>query len=385
MTAKRVTGSLIVVKRQAGPVYFLKARDRDGCQIKHRLGPVADWPQKQAQDALRDFLTDLGRVPDRGDGSVTFEYAASSWLHYIEHDKDRAPSTVRDYRSTVDHHLSPRFGDRALSEITVADIEKLRRDLLATRSRRTGQKTLILLHGIFKLAVRREWMTSNPVAHVERVGIRRRTEFAVLTVEEVMALARVAPTEQDAALITVAAFTGLRLGELRALRWRDVAWSKHYVHVRRSYTGTGEKTPKSGKARSVPLSDPVARALDALSKREHSIGLDDRVFCSATGGVLDDGQIRDMFYAALEHAGIDRDRGTGKLLVFHDLRHTFGTMVVEKFPLPTVQAWMGHSAIATTMLYVHHIDKHDEADALSSLIEGERVPAGTEISEPHVI
>src|SRR5256885_2305641 len=101
-----------------------------------------------------------------------------------------------------------------------------------------------------------------------------------------------------------AAFTGLRLGELRALRWRDIAWEKRYVHVRRSQTGTGEKTPKSGKARSVPLSDPVARALDALSKREHFTGPDDRVFCSVTGGVLDEGQIREMFYAALSAAGI---------------------------------------------------------------------------------
>jgi integrase len=59
----------------------------------------------------------------------------------------------------------------------------------------------------------------------------------------------------------------------------------------------------------------------------------------------------------------------------HDLRHTFGTMAVEKFPLPTVQSWMGHSAITTTMAYIHHIDKHDEADALSALIEGERAVA----------
>ena len=62
----RVTGRLIVVERKTGPVYFLKARDRDGRQIKRRLGPVADWPRKRAEDALRDFLTDLGRDPDRG-------------------------------------------------------------------------------------------------------------------------------------------------------------------------------------------------------------------------------------------------------------------------------------------------------------------------------
>jgi integrase len=50
-------------------------------------------------------------------------------------------------------------------------------------------------------------------------------------------------------------------------------------------------------------------------------------------------------------------------------------MAVERFPLPTVQAWMGHADIQTTMRYVHHTDRDGEADALTALIEGERVPA----------
>jgi integrase len=385
MSEHRVTGSLIVVKRQTGPIYFLKARDRDERQVKRRLGPVADWPRKAAQDALRDFLTDLGREPEKGDETITFAYAAGAWLDYVEHDRDRAPSTVRGYRSALDKHLIPRFGNRPLARITADDVEDLRRELLATRSRRTAQKVLIELHSVFVFAMRRKWTASNPVVYVERVAVRPSTEFAVLDVEEVMALTRAAPTEQDAALISVAAFTGLRLGELRALRWRDVNWSRRYIQVRRSFSDTVEKTPKSGKARSVPLPDPVARALDALSQRDQHTGPDDRVFCTAVGGVLDEGQIREMFYVALAPAGIDRDRGTGKDLVFHDLRHTFGTMAVEKFPLPTVQAWMGHADIQTTMRYVHHRDRGDEADALSALIDGERVPAGTKLSESDVI
>jgi integrase len=367
----RVTGSLITVQRHDGPVYFLKARDRDGRQIKKRLGPVADWPQKLAQDALRDFLTDLGRVPDRGDESVTFRYAAGAWLRYVEHDRNRAASTVRDYRNTVERHLTRRFGDRPLSEITVDDVERLRGDLLDTLSPRTTQKTMVLLHGVFRFANRRGWMTTNPASEAERVTVKRRPEFAVLSPTEVQAVARKTTTEQDAALILVAAFTGLRLGELRALRWRDVDFGNQIVHVRRSHYGKAsakEGPPKSGQARSVPLIDLAARALDGLSRRKRFSEPSDRVFCDPAGETLNDGAIRTALYDALEGAGIDRDRGTGKLFVFHDLRHTFGTLAVQAFPLSDVQAYMGHADIGTTMVYVHHTPQRAAADRLGQLV-----------------
>jgi hypothetical protein len=129
----RVTGSLITVERQTGRIYFMKVRDRNGRQIKRRLGPVAEYTRKQAQDALRDWLTDLGRSPGQGDRGVTFVAAARAYLHYIEHEKDRprAPSTLRDYRSTISHHLGPRFPG-TLAEIGVDDIARYRRELLAS-------------------------------------------------------------------------------------------------------------------------------------------------------------------------------------------------------------------------------------------------------------
>jgi len=109
------------------------------------------------------------------------------------------------------------------------------------------------------------------------------------------------------------------------------------------------------------------------------------VFCTPTGDVLDDGQIRTAFYTALDAAGIDRDRGTGKALVFHDLRHTFGTIAVQAFPLSDVQAYMGHADIATTMLYVHHTPQHAAADRLGQLVaDSGQVPVGTRLSESQV-
>jgi len=376
----RVTGSLTVVQRKTGPVYFIMARDRDGRQIKKRVGPVDEWPRRLAEDALRDFLTDLGRVPDRGDPSVTIKYAVTAWLRYVEHDKGREPSTVRDYRNTMNRQIVGRYKDRPLSEITVEDLEQLRAELLDTLSRRTAQKTLVLLHGLYRFAVRKNWIAKNLVAEVEPIAVKRRTEFAVLSPAEVEAVARKAADELTRVAILVAAFTGLRLSELRGLRWRDVDFQNRLIHVRRKHFGAKdapEGRPKSGIARSVPLIDLAARALDELSRRDDFTAAGDRVFADAFGLPLYDNALRDGLYAALDAAGIDRDRGTGKLFVFHDLRHTFGTLAVRAWPLSDVQAYMGHADISTTMLYVHHQSRARAAEELGAVVDAELSEAGS--------
>jgi integrase len=119
--------------------------------------------------------------------------------------------------------------------------------------------------------------------------------------------------------------------------------------------------------------DDAARALDALSRREHFTGLDDRVFASETGEVLGEHMFRRTLYVAMDAAGIDRKSFPAREgFVFHDLRHTFGTLAVQVFPLVDVQAYMGHSDIKTTMRYAHHVPKHDAAQRFTAAIERQR-------------
>jgi integrase len=177
-------------------------------------------------------------------------------------------------------------------------------------------------------------------------------------------LASKAVNGQDAALFRVAAFTGLRLGELRALRWADIDWMLRLIHVRRSYTWGAEGAPKSGKVRSVPLVDQAAKALEDLSRREFWTGDDDLVFVSPTGGHVEESALRRRFYTALDDAGLSRMR-------WHDLRHTFGTLAVQAFPLTDVKAYMGHADIQTTMIYAHHVPRHDAADQLTNLLRAQ--------------
>ena len=130
-------------------------------------------------------------------------------------------------------------------------------------------------------------------------------------------LALHAADTQDAALFTVAGFTGLRLGELRALQWGDLDFINRLVHVRRSYThGRYKPYPKGRRQRSVPMIDQIIPPLDRLSQREHFTGPDDLIFTNTTGGVIEGSAARRRLWAALSRAGLKRIR-------VHDLRHSY--------------------------------------------------------------
>src|SRR5829696_3236637 len=291
-------------------------------------------------------MPSAGRWPPharRAPRSPTWRF---EWLRYVEQDRKGRPSTIQGYRSVLQSRLLPEFGELSVESITADMLDDYRVRLVGeeTLSARSVNKLLVQLHAIFKRAQRLHKLPSNPAAGVERQPLRHAAE-----------------SEQDASLFTAAAFTGLRMGELRALRWGDVDFAARRVHVRRNYTSRALGDPKSGKVRSVPLIDQAIPAFDRLSRRERFTDRDDLVFCSPTGGYVDDSRLRKRYFAALERAGLKRLR-------FHDLRHTFGTLAVQAFPLTDVMAYMGHADISTTMVYVHHVPRHDAAERLSRVV-----------------
>jgi integrase len=385
MASHNATGHVRLVKRARGPKWYAKYRLPDGRQVQKLLGPAwtergrcpdGHYTRKKAEAALRRILTDAERGTLAGASKrtgKTFEDACAEWLRYVAHEKQRAPSTLRDYRNAVECYLKPEFGgDTPLEAITTERVDAFRERMLdeGKLSRRSVQKIMVLLYGIFKRAKRRKWIAANPAEDAERVSVRRSGDFNVLTPVEVEAVARASATSQDAAIVTVAAFTGLRMGELRALTWRDVDFERSTLFVRWNFTAGLRRQPKSGKVRSVPLIDQAARTLDGLSRRAEFTDPDDLVFGSPVGTVLDDGEMRRAFYAALEKAGLGARRQGDDPFVFHDLRHTFGTLAVQAWPLHDVQGYMGHADIQTTMLYVHHQPKATAAQELTRLVAG---------------
>ena len=159
----------------------------------------------------------------------------------------------------------------------------------------------------------------------------------------------------------MAAFSGLRLGELKALRWRHVDFKSRLIHVERSLVRGSERLPKSGKVRAVPLADQTATALKRMQDREHFTAPNDLVFLSPTRLPVDSSKTRKEFLKAAKAAGV-------KVLRFHDLRHTCGTLLIRALPLSDVQRILGHADIATTQIYLHSKPMDSQTDALNDLL-----------------
>lgn len=334
------SGHVYRVERKRGPQWYAKYRLPDGRQVQRRIGPAwtergrpaaGSFTKRTAEAWLREVLEQArtGTLPALVRTDATFADAADEWLRYVEHDRGRKPSTVAGYRALVRSQLLPAFGALQVEAVTTAMIEYWLAGL--DRAPSTRHKVLVLLHGIFKRARKVYGLPVNPVTDVEKPTIPRSGDIDVFSPEEVQALVRAAASAQDAALFLTAALTGMRRGELLALRWRDVDFAGQAVRVRASYAEGHLTTPKSGKVRSVPMAPDVAAALSRLGQRRDWTGDDDLAFPGELGGYLDGSALRRRYAAALKRAGL-------RTLRFHDLRHTFGTQIAAQgVPMRTLQ------------------------------------------------
>lgn len=372
------TGHVFRVDRRRGPCWYAKYRLPDGRQVQRKLGPAwtgrgrpaaGYFTKRLAEDWLRDTLDAArrGTLPGAIRTGATFADAAAEWLRYVEHDRDVKPSTLTDYRS-VAASLVKEFGPLAVEDVTAQRIEAWRAGLGAGRDRplsnRTRNKSLTILGGIMERARRLYSLPSNPVRDIEKLRERYdATRFDFYSPEEVWALVRSAGSERDGALFLTAAFTGLRRGELIALRWRDVDFERSAVRVAGSYAHGKLTTPKSGHGRVVPMVPEVAEVLARLGQRRESIDDDELVFPGEFGQYLDGSALRRRFVGACARADLRPIR-------FHDLRHTFGTLAVRGAEsIVELQNWLGHAEVRTTMRYTHYREQRDAAARLAAAFE----------------
>ncbi|WP_156028225.1 tyrosine-type recombinase/integrase [Candidatus Solirubrobacter pratensis] len=400
--AQRPTGRLKRRTLKSGEeVWYAATRvpGRRPMDTTSRLGPVAakggrplagQLTRRMAEDALRDLLdAERRKVADGGYERATMPTVAEvadSWLTAKARPDGVREQTWRDYQAVLNRHLLPTFGGLAVDAIEPADLEAWKEEQLDEgMSARGVVKCLMVLSQVFTHAQRRHRLERNPAGGklVPRPRVRYdRSRFNVLTPAQMRAVADAMPTSAGRAAVLVSAWTGVRIGELVELRWRDVAWLDERLHVRRSHGRNGTKGTKGGHGRSVPMIADLAALLDGLSQRDHSTGLDDLVLVDELGDRLNGWTLRRHFYGALGPAGLAHLRESDPPLRWHDLRHSFASLAVKVKPLSDVQALLGHAHITTTMRYVHSVPGQRDAELLGAAFAAAdgasdpRTPAG---------
>jgi len=433
LSGARPTGHLQVKGARGARAFYALWRDADG-RHQRKLGPawIKDSGRRTARGAVRwsardgskpdgyltpieadglllDLLARAPRRATRPDGpTLTLRAACDEWLRWAERDSEVKHSTLDDYRNVCTRICRDLGASTRVATLTTGRLERwiagfqaerrisaaqaTRRQKagdsvrrlaggthvqLAPASSRTKRKYLIALNGVMKRAMKLGAITTNPVALVDRPGRTRGRQTLstskFLRPGEVHALVRTAAqeSEQDAAMFMVAAFCGLRLGELLDLRWRAVNFAGSSIIVESSFVRDVSDTPKSGLGRTVPMAPEVARALVVHSRRDPQRSEGDLVFGGMRGGHVDANKLRHRYYAALNRAGIKRVR-------IHDLRHTFGTVCAAKgIPQTTIKEWMGHADLSTTEIYTAFYPQDADAAKISAAFAEEREPSRT--------
>jgi integrase len=294
----------------------------------------------------------------------TFAEVSEQWFESKRHLR---PWTRKAYRSALDAILLPAFGTRRIGAINPEDVATLIRDLERRGlSYSTIENYLLPLSGTLAFAVRRRFIATNPCSLLTRDDRPRQTERRqdhVWNDEEIEALidacqglARQPASRYDyTPLIRTAVYTGLRLGELLGLQWRDVDLQAGTLHVNRQHTRLGEYAPPKTPAavRRIPLSDEMKLHLGELKLSSRYSGDDDPVFAARNGKPLAHrNATRRGFEAAAALAGIDG-------VSFHSMRHAFASRMISRGISSTVlAALMGHeTSTITERRYIHLFDR----------------------------
>ncbi|WP_454729518.1 tyrosine-type recombinase/integrase [Cellulosimicrobium protaetiae] len=320
-------------------------------------------------------LIDRGewRPPDRRD--VVRRLTVGEWAAEYVESRSLAPSTYRNYTRMVRVYVEPTIGRRYLHDVTItdvagwhaqvkADLRKRAKALGRTNGDGAGEASQVykFLSGVFRAAVTAGLIDTSPARIVGAGRYRRHRTPVVLSTEEIEALATALP-EKYRALADVMAWTGLRIGEVRALRRRDVdvrdaddAAITVAQNVSQGGSGIGAVVgrPKTeAGTRTIAIPPEVAETLAEHLRKFAQPGRDGLVFPSRTGTVLSEGTWRYAWIMAREKVGLP-DVKT------HDLRHTSLTMAARAGA--TTAELMhrgGHTEARIAMIYQHASAERD--------------------------
>jgi integrase len=357
----------------------LKWDEKKGKQVRNQKWEKVPPPntRKHAEKLLAERLSQIHKGEFIEPKKITFREFKDIWVRKYAQGQVR-PSTMVLYQGFFQNHLIPLCGNTEISKISVEDIQELKSTKLAAGlSPQTVKHMLRLMRQMLEHAVDWEYIRSNPAKKVKDPTIPRK-EMDYLTPEEIRLFFEHVP-QKWYAFFLIATTTGLRIGELVAMKWNNLDWTQGQYFVReilarkRGGYEAGFANPKTaGSAASVDLTPLCLDALREHRKRQAEEKLEaggsyqdnDLIFTTSKRTPLNDRNVvQRVFEPALREAGLRHIR-------FHDLRHTCASLLIDQKESPKyIQKQMRHASIQITFDRYGHLFPDSNREAMRKLDE----------------
>lgn len=286
------------------------------------------------------------------------------------------PGTFEKYLSIFENHaMVYSCLNKDVKNITVNDLQNVFNETYK-KSRSSIKMLKIILKGSLDYAVLNNLIRTNPISGIKlpKGCFKQETKIEYFTLEEQEKYLNYAKNTVYYELLVLALNTGMRQGELTALRWKDIDLDNSIIHITNSSRrvrmyddeGNFEYNVVIGKAktensiRDIPFSNEISIMLKKLKLKNG--GLDkDFVFLSAKGEQIKNDTLKKMHGIFCKRAGI-------KHIKFHALRHTFATRAIEQgIDVRTISDIMGHGDVSITLNLYVHTDENKKRDAIEKI------------------
>lgn len=370
-----------VIKRGNTWSYVLRVADSSGGQKQKWISGFKT--ERKAKLARAKVLAEIDKGSFASPSRVTLGEYLEEWLKGRE--LDLKPKTLDGYRYLARSFIIPSLGRVTLQKLTPRRLTNFYQELAVSGgksgnglARTTANRIAVLMKEVLNDAVFIDQLLSaNPA---ERATVPRKThevsKSQLWTAQELRSFLETAESHRLYALYWLAAYTGMRRGEIVALRWSDVDFEKKLIRVHRSVTltdtGRVEGTAKSGKERFVAFDDQTKSVLQAhllmqvsdMELTQDSWEGTDYVFCTEFSLPLYPTTLAHLFQKLIERHNTEHSKEKLERIRFHDLRHVHATLLLEAgVPVHVVAARLGHADPSITLRTYTHVLRSQETSA----------------------
>jgi integrase len=346
--------------------------------------------KKEAQAAMAEMLAAHRAGTFVEPSKVTLGEYADVWLDGLT-SQGRKRSTLDGYRRQLDSYVLPTLGTTALQDMKAVDLDRLYAGLIRSGGAGGGALSLTTVHHVHAVLSKllndaeRKGLVPRSVARLANAPSLSRArstgpEMTVWTTGQLATFLRSIAGNRNEAMFRTIAMTGLRRGEVVALRWSDVDLAGKRISIRQAATvHDGEEyvdAPKSRRSRrTIDVDEETIELLRAHRERQVAalarLGVrapaDDRVFTNAIGEPLRPGSVGQAFARLVRQADVPAIR-------LHDLRHTHAShLLAAGVNAKVVSERLGHSSVSFTLDVYGQVMPGQQAEAAAlaaSLVRG---------------